>query len=106
MTGIHSAICPRYPEGMSDTDPVSSEPRRFSMRLPRPLWIGIAAIVVVVVAVGLQIGTPVYLRYAAIQEIERAGGVVWTDPPRGPVWLWKWVGTDRMRPFDEVREVK
>src|SRR5262245_39738563 len=101
VTGIHSAIGPRYPEGMSDTDPVSSEPRCFSIRLPRPLWIGLAAIVLVVVAVGLRIGTPIYRQQVAIREIERLNGRV--DLRRqAPKWLRDILGDDWAKPFDEV----
>jgi len=89
-----------------DANHSPADVRQLTIPIPRPLWFGLSALVLTAAAIGLKIGTPVYLRYAAIQEIERAGGVVWTNPPRGPVWLWNWVGTDRMRPFDEVREVK
>jgi hypothetical protein len=30
---------------MSAADPITSEPRRFSIPLPRPLWIGLVAVV-------------------------------------------------------------
>ena len=42
MSGIHSATRPQYPDGMSAADPIAPEPCRFSVRLPRPLWIGVA----------------------------------------------------------------
>lgn len=40
------------------------------MRPPRPLWIGLATLVVVVV--GVKIGMPIARRHAAISEIERS----------------------------------
>ena len=52
------------------TAPITPEPRRFSIRLPRPLWIGVAAMVVVG-GVGLRIGLPIYWQQAAIREIKR-----------------------------------
>ena len=53
---------------MSATDPTLPELRRFSIRLPRPLWIGLAAIVLVVVAVGLRVGVPIYRQQVALWE--------------------------------------
>jgi len=78
------------------------EPGRFSF--PRPLWIGLAAVVLIVVAIGLQFGLPAYRQQIAIQEIERLGGSVKLQP-RGPKWLRSWVGDERMRSFDDVIEV-
>jgi len=43
VTGIHPSTRPRYPDGMAAADPVTADPRRFSVRLPRPLWLGVAA---------------------------------------------------------------
>lgn len=59
---------------MATTDPTTPESRRFSIRLPRPLWIGLATVVLVVVTIGLQFGVPIYRRHVAIREIERLGG--------------------------------
>lgn len=42
MTGIHSDARPRYPDDMSADAPVAPNPRRFSIRLPRPLWKGMS----------------------------------------------------------------
>jgi hypothetical protein len=58
-----------------------------SIRLPRPLSIGLVTVVLTVVAVGLRIGIPIYRQQVAVQEIERLGGWVFTEP-RGPEWLW------------------
>jgi hypothetical protein len=66
--------------------PISVDPRRVSIPLPRPLWIGLVAVVLAVVATGLQFGLPIYRQQAAIREIERAGGRVHVVP-RGPAWL-------------------
>jgi len=51
LTGIHSATRRRYPDGMSAADPVTPDPHRFSLRLPRPLWIGLAMGVLISVSV-------------------------------------------------------
>src|SRR5262249_35477104 len=85
--------------------PLSIQPRRFSIRLPRPLWIGSVAGVLVVVAVGLPIGVPGYRQYVAIREIEEVGGRVETYA-RGPEWLRRQFGDCQGRkPFDEVVSV-
>ena len=68
------------------TDPVTPEPCRFLIRLPRPLWIGLAAVVLVVVGVGLRIGVPAYRQQVAIREIERLGGRI-DRPSQIPFWL-------------------
>jgi hypothetical protein len=73
MAGIQSRIGPRYPEDMVTTDPTTLAPRRFSLRLPRLLWIGLLTAALVVVAVGLGIGMPVYRQHVAWVELERLG---------------------------------
>jgi hypothetical protein len=42
----------------ANPNPMSAAPRRFPIRLPRSLWIGLAAVVLVVVAVGLNSAFP------------------------------------------------
>jgi len=39
----------RYPDGMATTDPIPTEARHFSIRLPRPAWVGVATVVLVLV---------------------------------------------------------
>ena len=60
---------------MSITEPhlISSEPRGPALRLPRPLWFGLAALVLVIAALGIRIGVPIYRQQAAIREIESGG---------------------------------
>jgi hypothetical protein len=36
---------------MPTTDPVTPAPRRFAFRLPRPLWVVVAAVVLIVATV-------------------------------------------------------
>lgn len=74
---------------------------RFSVHLPRPPWIFLATVVLVVVAIGLRIGLPSYRREVAIREIERLGGMVETRKC-GPKWLRDWLGDKCIKFFDEV----
>src|SRR5438477_8418728 len=89
---------------MAPTDPVSSEPRRFAIKLPRPLWIAVATGVLVVLGMGLQLGLPVYRDHAAIREIERMGGTFQVHP-RGPEWLRAWIGDYSIKLFDRLTTV-
>jgi hypothetical protein len=58
---------------MAATDPMTSEPRRYSIEMPRPLWIGVATIVLIVASVGLRIGIPIYRQELAIQKLTDYG---------------------------------
>ena len=69
-----------------------SEPRRSSIRPPSPLWIGVAAVTVIVAGIGLRIGVPIYRQQMAIREVERLGGSVGMNPV-GPEWLQRRVGS-------------
>jgi hypothetical protein len=80
---------------MAEIAPAATDPRRFSMRLSRPLCIGLASGVLIVIAVGLHIGMPVYRKQVAIREIERVGGFV-SGPLGGPDWLRRLIGDDCM----------
>src|SRR5262245_18297777 len=82
-----------------------TNPSRFVVRLPPPRWIGVATLALIVVAVGLKIGVPVYRHRSAIQEMERAGGKVQIRGG-GPDWLRQRIGNERMTLFDEVYEVE
>jgi len=105
MTAIHSASRPRYPDVMSAADPVTPERRRMSIRLPRPLWIGVAAVLLVVAAVGLRIGIPAYRQAILIREIKQSGGDVLTNPQL-PYWLRHRLGDDRSTWFENVELVR
>ncbi len=76
---------------MATIDPTARVSRRFSISVPRPLWIGLAAIVVIVTAAGLRLGLPKFLQQMAIRQVERLGGSVGTNPV-GPEWLRSRVG--------------
>jgi Leucine-rich repeat (LRR) protein len=74
------------------------------IRLPRPLWIGVAAVVLTVAAVGVQIALPAYRKKVAIREIRRAGGMILFEE-RGPKWLRKRVGNEMLEPLWKITEV-
>jgi hypothetical protein len=83
------------------SDSRSRDPRDSSLRFPRPLWFGLAASVLVIVVIGVQIGVPIYRQQSAIREIERLGGTIQLRP-RGPTWLRDRLGDSVPRAVDEV----
>src|SRR5579872_5121252 len=97
--GVPSTQPLRYPASMPAANSVISE-RRFVIPLPRPLWIGVATVVLIAVAVAMKFGFSIYRRHLATEEIERLRGYVETRP-RGPKWLRAWAGEERMKPFDD-----
>jgi hypothetical protein len=69
---------------MTNTDSITPDPRHFSIRLPRPRWIGVAAVVLVVVGATflvvsfhLQFGHRVVF---IIPDGFRGGFVIFEDP--------------------------
>ncbi len=80
-------------------NPTPPDPWPFSIRMPRPLWFGVAAIVVIATGAGLRIGLPIYRQQMAIREVEHLGGKVGTIHG-GPEWLRGLVGDEWMRIFD------
>ena len=89
---------------MSAADPITPECRHFSIRLPRPLWIGVAAGVLTVAALGLRFEVPIYRKLMVVRNIERLGGLV-QRTRGGPNWLQHWAGYPWTRPLDNVPEV-
>lgn len=87
---------------MTENQPAN---HRYSIPLPRPFWIGLAAAVLLVAAVALRIGAPIYQEQAAIREIERLGGTVFVEKG-GPVWLRNRLGDERMTWFEHVNSVQ
>src|SRR4029079_8388649 len=81
-----------------------TEPQRFSIRLPRPLWIGLSTVALVLVGVGLRFGVPIYRHHAAIQVVERLEGRV-SSRPGVPEWLREWLNDEWMKPLDAVTQV-
>ncbi len=80
------------------------EPHRFPIPLPRPLWLGLAAVLLLVAAAGLRFGVPVYWRHIAVREILAAGGEIETRRS-APQWLRTWMGRPRMYLVEDVNSV-
>src|SRR5262249_41729058 len=73
--------------------PTLSAPRRFSFGLPRPLSLGLATAILIVVAVALHVGGPIYRQRVAIREIEALGhGAGVTVRWHGPEWMRRLLG--------------
>jgi len=89
---------------MSAADPVTPD-TRFSIRLPRPLWIGLTAAILAVVAVGVRIGMPIYWQQQAIREIERLKGTAVTAERR-PAWIRNLFGSRFTDLFEDVVRVE
>jgi internalin A len=62
------------------------EQRRPRITLPRPLWLGLATVLVMVTVSALRIGIPIYRQRAAIEFIEALGGRIETDL-HVPAWI-------------------
>ncbi len=105
VNGVHPPAGLRYTAGMTAADSLTPDFRRFRVRLPRPLWIGLAAVALIVASLGFRYGAPIYRQQVAIREIERAGGSVIMNTG-GPFWLrlWlrRWIGESWLRPFDSI----
>src|SRR5882724_7364558 len=91
---------------MNEASPIPTPTERHSswVQLPRPLWIGLVTIALIVVGTGLRFGLPTYRQQVAIREIERQGGTVEFEP-KGPEWLRGLLGARRMEFFDDVIKV-
>jgi hypothetical protein len=91
---------------MADSVPRPDAPEfhGYSIRLPRPLWIGLAAVILIVGGIALRFGLRIDQQQTAIREIERLGGDVESEPG-GPDWLREWLDDEWMEPFDTVTDV-
>jgi hypothetical protein len=74
------------------------------LRMPRPLTLALLTAVLVLEALGLHFGMPIYRQQRAIREIERRGGVVYTSE-RGPDWLRQWLSVDVRNAFSQAYDV-
>ncbi len=68
---------------------MSTTPRRYLSRLPRPWWILLTAIGLGIIAGGLHIGLPAYRQQQALRAVERLGGIAIAEPAP-PAWLPRW----------------
>jgi Leucine-rich repeat (LRR) protein len=89
---------------IANASPMASEHRRISVRLPRPLWIGLAAVALIIASLGLRIGLPAYRRHAAMRRLEAAGAFISTYRI-GPNWLREFLGPQLMRPFERIYDL-
>jgi hypothetical protein len=80
-------------QSMADEEPRS----KFSV--PRPLWIGLAALLVIVTGIALRVGIPIYRQRAAIQVVEALGGRVETRV-KVPDWIKKRFGLSAAEKID------
>src|SRR5262245_58764324 len=82
---------------------------RLAIRLPRPLWIGLATAALIVLNLLLRLTMPIYRRHVAIQEIEQTGGTVSTEF-EGPEWLRirlrDWLDFEDMKRLENVVAVR
>ena len=83
---------------------VPDEQRRFSVRLPRPLWIGVAGVMILVAATLLTTGLRLHRQISAIDAIESQGGAVGTVRHRS-AWQRNLLGHPTYRAFEVVEFV-
>ena len=83
---------------------MTAEQRQFTLPLPRPLSLGLTAVVLAATVALLQVGVPIYREQVASSDLERAGGSIVTRQG-GPEWLRRRIGDTRMKLFDHVVKV-
>jgi hypothetical protein len=74
------------------------------LRLPHPQSLFLLTVVLVLLALGLQFGLPIYRQQMAIREIERLGGAVQARL-KAPLWLRERLPDEFVRLFGTVRLV-
>src|SRR5262245_48181306 len=89
---------------MATTEAIHGAPRRFSPRLPRPLWIALTATAMILVGICFRIGIPIYRQQVATQEILARGGWM-TSGNMVPRWLEDLIGSEHTWLFEEPRDV-
>jgi hypothetical protein len=67
-------------------------------RVPRPIWIAVPTVALLLAALGLQIATGVQRQQRVVREIKRLDGVIETRP-FGPDWLRGFLGEERLEPL-------
>src|SRR5438067_1540438 len=84
--------------------PETSSPA-MKFRLPRPLWFAIPTVLLVVAAVGLRVGVPIYRQQRAIRAIRQAEGQIDAEP-FGPDWLSDWISNEQRKDLGRVTAVR
>jgi hypothetical protein len=74
------------------------------LRLPRPIWFAVPAVVLVVTSIGLRVVIPAYRQRSAVKEI-MACTYRTQVRPFGPKWLRDVLGNDLMCAVDEVQSI-
>lgn len=82
------------------------EPCRVSIRLPRPLGIGLVAAVLLVAGFASHIAITGYRQSLAIRHLRELGFEIRPDISHiGPIWFQRWVGTAYLEPFGRVQNL-
>jgi hypothetical protein len=74
------------------------------IRLPRPLWLVLVVVVLVIVGVSLRFGLPIYRQQVAINAIQLLGAKIKTRRTI-PEWVATFVGEKWSAAFDDVVDV-
>jgi hypothetical protein len=75
------------------------------IRLPRPLWIGVSALVLIVASIGMSVGLPIYRQHRVYRTIHRLGGTCEVKYA-GPDWLRTFLGYQRTTIFEVISVVR
>jgi internalin A len=70
---------------------MADEKERPRIALPRPLWLGLVSVLVIVTGIALRVGIPSYRQRAAIQVVDSLGGSV-ESVVEIPDWIEEWFG--------------
>jgi len=82
----------------------ASTPETRSIRVPKPLSIGLVIAALLVAAIVVNLGASVYREQVAVRALRDAGATVNTYGPR-PKWLGRVFGRDVTRPFERITDI-
>lgn len=94
-------LCPQQPHVSAELG-CKFEAKR-PMKPSRLSWFVALAVLLLVAAVGLNFGFPIYQHYRAVGELQTRAQV-YTEKGR-PDWLRRWTGDARMKLFDRVSQL-
>jgi hypothetical protein len=77
---------------------MADEKARPKTSLPRPLWFGLATVLVLVTGIALRVGVPIYRQRPAVQVVEALGGYA-SKGYKVPLWMTQWIGNDAAQKF-------